>query len=404
MLFRRLQSAFCRLHALHHHASGIGACIHLFTEKVAIGIDKAEALVYIYTNSKLLRQKPDVDLVRWLGNNIFSKDLDPDNNGKETESEGNDDNGNGRVGEYVADGAEFEGGNEGGAERAPNNNAGGGNVEEFDWNALMAEDPVPNVNRGNRSPTPDVEGGRSSHGSKDYGDVPSDDGRSYGNVRNGNDDEMAKNVQNGNDEDTPANVGTGDEVEGPLQGQDINNGTGDGVERTLEGEDNNVAGQSLENVNCMPALEDEGAADIDDNMPLNGVFPPCVQGTATPVGPTLVRLGNERRNASRRPPRHNTIARTNCNQESRTVQSNISFPHSVDGTGTTRTELPEDSTRGNRGAKRSNPSVLPFLETYTPRGASCTPVVASYQGPEASNIEDPLVPRVVDSDQCGWYK
>jgi hypothetical protein len=35
MLFRRSQSAFCRLHALHHHVRGIGTCIHLSTVKVA---------------------------------------------------------------------------------------------------------------------------------------------------------------------------------------------------------------------------------------------------------------------------------------------------------------------------------------------------------------------------------
>jgi hypothetical protein len=120
-------------------------------------------------------------------------------------------------------------------------------------------------------------------------------------------------------------------------------------------------------------------------MPLNVACPNHVQPTATPVGPTLVRLGNERRNASRRLPRHNIVARTNRNRESRIVQSNISFPRSVDGTGTTRTESLEGSNRGNRGARRSNPSVLPFLETYTPGGASCTPVVASHRGPEASD-------------------
>jgi hypothetical protein len=126
----------------------------------------------------------------------------------------------------------------------------------------------------------------------------------------------------------------------------------------------------------MPVPEDKHAADTEDNMPLNVACPGHVQSTATPVGPTLVRLGNERRNASRRPPRHNTVARTNRNRESRLVQSNISFPCLVDGTGTTRMESPESSSRGNRGAKQSNPSVLPFLETYTPWGASCTPVVA----------------------------
>jgi hypothetical protein len=163
-----------------------------------LGVNKAEALVYIYTNSKLLRQKPGADLVRWYNNNIFCEDSDPDDNGEETESEGNDDDGDGGVGEYIANGAEFGGENEGGAERAPNNNAGGGNTKEFNWDALMAEDPVPNANCGNRFPIPDVEDGRSSHGSEDYDNVPSDDGGSYGNVRNGNDEEMARNVQNRN--------------------------------------------------------------------------------------------------------------------------------------------------------------------------------------------------------------
>jgi hypothetical protein len=60
-------------------------------------------------------------------------------------------------------GPNLGGGNEGGAERAPNNNAGGANAEAFDWDALMAEDPVSNTNCRNRSSTPDVGGGRSSH-------------------------------------------------------------------------------------------------------------------------------------------------------------------------------------------------------------------------------------------------
>jgi hypothetical protein len=119
-----------------------------------LGVDKAEALVYIYTNSKLLWQKPRADPVRWYDNNIFSEDSDPDDNGEETENEGNDDDGDGGVGEYVVGGAKIGGRNEGGTTTTPNNNGGGGNADEFDWDALMAEDPVPNTNRGNRSLTP----------------------------------------------------------------------------------------------------------------------------------------------------------------------------------------------------------------------------------------------------------
>jgi hypothetical protein len=179
-----------------------------------LGVDKAKALVYIYTNSKLLWQKPGANPVRWYDNNIFSENSDPDDNGKETESEGNDDDGDGGVGEYVVGGAEIRGGNEGRAATAPNNKDGGGNADEFDWDALMAEDP--NTNCGNRSPTPAAGGGRSSHGLEDHDNIPNDDGGSYDNMHNGNDDEMAGNVQNRNNKDAPANVGTGDKVEGPL--------------------------------------------------------------------------------------------------------------------------------------------------------------------------------------------
>jgi hypothetical protein len=45
-------------------------------------------------------------------------------------------------------------------------------------------------------------------------------------------------------------------------------------------------------------------------MPLIGVFLLCIQRTTTLVGPTLVRLGNERKNASRRPPRYHIATMT----------------------------------------------------------------------------------------------
>ena len=42
-----------------------------------LGIDNVEALVYIYTNSKLLRQRLGTHPVHWYDNNIFSEDSDP---------------------------------------------------------------------------------------------------------------------------------------------------------------------------------------------------------------------------------------------------------------------------------------------------------------------------------------
>jgi hypothetical protein len=84
-----------------------------------LGVDKAEALVYIYTNSKLLQQKPGANPIRWYDNNIFFEDSDPDDNGEDIESEGNDDNGDGGIGEYVVNGAEFGGGEMKEGQRGP---------------------------------------------------------------------------------------------------------------------------------------------------------------------------------------------------------------------------------------------------------------------------------------------
>jgi hypothetical protein len=67
-----------------------------------LGVDKAEALVYIYTNSKLLQQKPGANPIRWYDNNIFFEDSDSNDNGQEIESEGNDDNVDGGTGDYIA--------------------------------------------------------------------------------------------------------------------------------------------------------------------------------------------------------------------------------------------------------------------------------------------------------------
>jgi hypothetical protein len=43
-----------------------------------LGVEKAEALVYIYTNSCLLRQRVGANLVRYYDDNIFSEDSDDD--------------------------------------------------------------------------------------------------------------------------------------------------------------------------------------------------------------------------------------------------------------------------------------------------------------------------------------
>jgi hypothetical protein len=157
-----------------------------------LGVDKAEALVYIYTNSKLLCQRPRADLVRWYDNNIFSEDSDLDDNGHETKSERNDDGGNDDDGQ---------------------------NLEAFDWDGFSYDDAVGGAYARNRSSTPT--GDRSVcdiQSSEDYDDVPSGDDGSDSNIRNGNDDDCDDNVQNENGEEAPNNVAIGSDVEAAPQG------------------------------------------------------------------------------------------------------------------------------------------------------------------------------------------
>jgi hypothetical protein len=148
--------------------------------------------VYIYTNSKLLRQRLGVDLVCWYDNNIFSEDSDLDDNGHETESERNDDGGNDDDGQ---------------------------NLEAFDWDGFSDDGVVGGVYARNHSPTPTGDGGiRGIQSSEDYDDVPSGNDGSDGNVCNGNDDDHGDNVQNENGEEAPNNVAVGGDVEAAPQG------------------------------------------------------------------------------------------------------------------------------------------------------------------------------------------
>jgi hypothetical protein len=68
------------------------------------------------------------------------------------------------------------------------------------------------------------------------------------------------------------------------------------------------------------------------------------------------------------------------------------------------TEEAEGSSRGNRRASQSNPSVLPFLDTHTPGGSSCTPPLIMRRGPEVSddnNFSAKWMKRIVQTNVAG---
>jgi hypothetical protein len=129
-------------------------------------------------------------------------------------------------------------------------------------------------------------------------------------------------------------------------------------------------------------------------MLLDGTLRPCVHRTVPPVGSTLVMLGNAGRNATRRPPRHYTAIRNNRSTHGRIGQSNIPHPRSANNGGMACTEEAKGSFRGNRRASQSNPSVLPFLDTHTPRGSSCTLPLTMRRGPKMSDDDNSLVKRI----------
>jgi hypothetical protein len=105
-------------------------------------------------------------------------------------------------------------------------------------------------------------------------------------------------------------------------------------------------------------------------------------------------LGNAGRNATRRPPRHYTVVRNNRSTHGSIGQSNIPRRCSANNGGLAYTEEAEGSSRGNRRASQSNPSVLPFFDTHTPGGSSCTPPLTMRRGPQVSDDDNPSAKRM----------
>ena len=102
-----------------------------------LGTKKAEDLVYIYTNTRLLRGRLGADLVRWYENNVFSEDEDESvDDDSDTDDRDDDDNLNGNEGME---------GNEPINDDERRDNDGRENIEDedgagvFDWNEIDAE-------------------------------------------------------------------------------------------------------------------------------------------------------------------------------------------------------------------------------------------------------------------------
>jgi hypothetical protein len=117
-----------------------------------LGVEKAEALVYIYTNSRLLRQRAGADLVRYYDDNIFSEDSDDDDNDGYDSRDGHDgnnghdsndghDGNDGGVGQGLNgnDGNTSNGGDQPPKQVSPVYPTNAGNERVWDWNDIDAE-------------------------------------------------------------------------------------------------------------------------------------------------------------------------------------------------------------------------------------------------------------------------
>jgi hypothetical protein len=109
-----------------------------------LGVDKADALVYIYTNSRLFRQRPSADPVSYYDDNIFSEDSDNDGEAfSKTDDDDNDDlndnNDNGGESHDGSDG-DFSGGGGGYCRADPPVIPRDLHPEAvFDWNGIDEE-------------------------------------------------------------------------------------------------------------------------------------------------------------------------------------------------------------------------------------------------------------------------
>jgi hypothetical protein len=127
-----------------------------------LGVEKAEALVYIYTNSRLLCQRASASPVHYYDDNIFSKDSD-DDAGAPSDSDGDDNDGHdsndGHDGNNGHNGNNGHDGNDSGAGQGPDGSDGdtsngsdqpprqvppvnptnAGNERVWDWNDIDAE-------------------------------------------------------------------------------------------------------------------------------------------------------------------------------------------------------------------------------------------------------------------------
>ena len=421
-----------------------------------LGTKKAEALVYIYANNRLLRQRAVANPIRWYDNNIMLEESDLDGeDDSNSEYDGDDDNaGNDGAGNDIQHEVNDIDG-DGNDANGPAEDGGGPRFEVFDWEGFDAEDHVVQVPLRNVSVARSEGSGSSDHSRGDYDDVRDDDDDDednddnhdghhgdddrdgeYGDdgADNGGGENAEENNDDNNDNYESDNNGRGHGnnivVEGPAVG-DGNTDDG-GIEPTYGDDEEeevprsyNVGGPNVVDPpvhDPVPSVGDEASPVIDGIVstmvdsassqnanPSTGSRTPCAPSAGEPrrllsVGSTILNLIGASQRTSSRPRVHRGPSIDHRRKVLRASRTTLALPVVHGSTEmimrpsllpTCRNAVPEPKTGSEkRTMKRSSSQILPFLDMGARDGILSGPVVTVPGGPQVgSDAEDPLAKR-----------
>lgn len=409
-----------------------------------LGTKKAEALVYIYANSRLLRQRAVADPIRWYDNNILSEESDPDGGGDSDSDYGGDDDladdDDADPNDAGIDDEEdiFDDYNGEDNANAPLEGGNGPGFGVFDWEGVDAEDQVAQAPMGIAVVAHSDDSDNNDHSREDYDDVRDDDDEDDdndhydGGDQNGLNRDMVVEEQDvvhevgDSAEVNQGSVGNNNSSDGGWHGNNtphdgcasINDSTGIGGvnPREMDTTDSNMEG----NGTALPTIGNASEAFVDKtstmaNSTMNedarlssgthgyGASSGRQSQKPSSMGATLVGLSNASQQGSGKPPLPRgppTERGKGVEAPTITLAGSSRYASSQKSMGpsfvpsSTNTVLRKEMTSHRRGTKRSNVGILPFLDVGTHNGTGSGHVVTVPGGPQVdSDADDPLAKR-----------
>jgi hypothetical protein len=290
-----------------------------------LGVEKAEALVYIYMNSRLLHQRAGADPVRYYDDNIFSEDSNDDARAP-SDSDGDDNDGhNGNDGGAGQGPDGSDGDTSNGGDQLPRqvplvNLTNAGNERVWDWNDIDVEgandvyepaavEPIVNVQGNEEIVVPSAER------LYERADEELDDGANIEvsfeegaevditHSHNGASNDLAKGTASGSTACGNNNAAsTGNGGNGPrtvAETEPTESFPNQGVQDNPPPPDMNVNSQVPHVV--VPTVNNTSR---EENVSVNEMHTEDVQGSMPSIGTALVALGRTTLGTSNRPPKY----------------------------------------------------------------------------------------------------